>query len=82
MIFMNFLSAEPIFIGIISEKHWAAFCREFDREDLLKRPEFQSNNLRIDARDLLLPDLKRMLAGYTRAEAMVRCEAAQIHRET
>lgn len=69
---------EPLFIGIISDKHWAAFCTHFDRADLLQRAEYQTNNLRIDAREQLLPEIKTLLSTYTRAEAMERCEKAGI----
>jgi len=69
---------DPVFIGIISDKHWASFCTAFDRPDLLARPEYRTNNQRIDARDQLLPDLKVMVSKRSRAEVMKLCEQAAI----
>jgi crotonobetainyl-CoA:carnitine CoA-transferase CaiB-like acyl-CoA transferase len=69
---------EPVFIGIISDKHWQAFCTAFGRQDWLKRAEFKTNNLRIDARELLLPELKTMLSMRRRADVMALCEQAEI----
>ena len=68
----------PVFIGVISDKHWTSFCRAFDCEELLLRPEFKTNNLRLEAQQLLLPDLKHMLAQLSSAEVMARCERAAI----
>lgn len=69
---------QPVFVGIISDKHWVAFCAAFERQDLLARAEFRTNNERIAARELLLPDLKTMFAGLPSVEVIKRCEAARI----
>lgn len=69
---------EPVFIGVISDKHWQAFCTAFGRQDWLERAEFKTNNLRIDARELLLPEVKTMLSQRRRADVMALCEAAEI----
>ena len=69
---------KPVFIGVISDKHWTSFCQAFDREELLLRAEFKTNNLRLEAQQLLLPDLKRMLAQMSSVEVMARCERAAI----
>lgn len=69
---------EPLFIGVISDKHWQTFCSAFAREDLAQNPLYASNNQRIAAREQLIPELKQMLSLYSRAEAMERCESAAI----
>lgn len=69
---------EPVFVGVISDKHWAEFCRAFARPDLLARVEFSSNNERIKSRELLLPELKQMFEKMPRAEVVRLCEAAGI----
>ena len=69
---------QPVFIGVISDRHWESFCRAFGREDLLLRAEFKTNNLRIAAQQLLLPDLKLMLSQLSSAVVMAKCEEASI----
>lgn len=69
---------EPVFIGIISDKHWGSFCQQFERHDLLERSDYRTNNLRIEARDQLLPELKNMLSSLPRSLIMERCERAGI----
>jgi crotonobetainyl-CoA:carnitine CoA-transferase CaiB-like acyl-CoA transferase len=69
---------EPVFIGIISEKHWKRFCEAFDREDLLEDERYQSNNDRIEHRDALIPDLEAMLEAMPKDEVVRRCEDAHI----
>ncbi len=69
---------EPIFIGIISEKHWRAFCEAFGRDDWLADPRLGSNNDRISERDWLLPAVAEMIAALPRAEVVGRCEGAGI----
>ncbi len=68
----------PVFIGVISDKHWANFCHAFGRADLSAAPELATNALRIAARAALIPDLSTMLAGLTAADVMAKCEQAQI----
>jgi len=69
---------QPVFIGVISDRHWESFCRVFGREDLLLRAEFKTNNLRIAAQELLLPDLTLMLSQLSSAVVMAKCEEAGI----
>jgi crotonobetainyl-CoA:carnitine CoA-transferase CaiB-like acyl-CoA transferase len=68
----------PIFIGIISEKHWKAFCDVFDRQDWLEDPRLGSNNDRISEREWLHPAVAEMIAKLPRAEVVARCERAGI----
>jgi crotonobetainyl-CoA:carnitine CoA-transferase CaiB-like acyl-CoA transferase len=69
---------EPVFIGIISEKHWRAFCEAFERDDWLADERLASNNERISQRDWLLPAVAEMIARFPRAEVVARCERAGI----
>jgi crotonobetainyl-CoA:carnitine CoA-transferase CaiB-like acyl-CoA transferase len=68
----------PIFIGIISEKHWKAFCEAFERDDWLADPRLGSNNDRISEREWLHPAVAEMIATLPRAEVIARCERAGI----
>lgn len=69
---------EQIFIGIISEKHWQRFCEVFNWNDWLKDERLSTNNLRIDNRDWLLPDLEKRLSAFTKNEIVSKCEEASI----
>ena len=69
---------EPIFIGIISDKHWQAFCEVFERRDWLADGRLATNNDRISERDWLVPAVCDMIRGYPRAEVVARCERAGI----
>ncbi|HSN53322.1 MAG TPA: CaiB/BaiF CoA-transferase family protein [Candidatus Sulfomarinibacteraceae bacterium] len=68
----------PIFIGIISEKHWRAFCEAFDRDDWLADPRLGSNNDRISERHWLHDAVAEMIAGFPRAEVTARLDAAGV----
>ncbi len=68
----------PIFIGIISDKHWKAFCGAFERADWLADERLATNNDRISERDWLLPAVAEMIGRLPRAEVVARCERAGI----
>ena len=63
---------EQVFIGVVSDAQWIAFCNEFDLGDLLAAPELATNNQRVEARDSFLPGLREMIAGYTLEELLPR----------
>ena len=46
-----------VFVGITSNQHWENFCREFARGDLLADASLASNELRVDGRKRLIPEL-------------------------
>lgn len=59
---------EQIFLAVVSDTQWAAFCGAFGFEDLRADPRLASNNDRVRARDWLLPLLRERLAGFSAAE--------------
>jgi len=68
----------PIFIGIISEKHWKAFCTAFGRDDWLADERLGSNNDRISERHWLHPAVAEMIAEFPRAEVTSRLDKAGV----
>lgn len=68
----------PIFIGIISEKHWKAFCGAFGRDDWLADPRLGSNNDRISERHWLHEAVAEMISKFRRAEVTARLDAAGV----
>ncbi|GAB1422079.1 CaiB/BaiF CoA-transferase family protein [Anaerolineales bacterium] len=79
-IYRTFQTADDkqVFVGVTSDKHWASFCRVFDRQDLYEMESLASNNQRIEARDWLQPVLEGMFRQLTAAEIIRLCEEAQI----
>jgi crotonobetainyl-CoA:carnitine CoA-transferase CaiB-like acyl-CoA transferase len=69
---------ETLFVGVTSDKQWPRFCRAFGRDDLLADPTLATNNLRVAAQPRLLPDLRTMFADMPLAEALRRCQEADL----
>jgi crotonobetainyl-CoA:carnitine CoA-transferase CaiB-like acyl-CoA transferase len=67
-----------IFVGITSDNHWQRFCKQIQRNDLLKDPNLSTNNARIAARNRLIPILTEFFARLSMDEAVAICEAARI----
>lgn len=67
---------ERVFIGVTSDKQWERFCQVFECPDLLADTRLASNNARIEQRDWLLPELRRMLAQLSTADVLERCAKA------
>ncbi len=66
---------EQIFLAVVSDSQWAAFCAAFDLPEFAADARLASNNLRVRARDWLLPRLREHLAGRPAAEIAARFEA-------
>lgn len=66
---------EQIFLAVVSDTQWAAFCAAFGLGELAADPRLAGNNLRVQARDWLLPRLREQLAGLAAAEIAARFEA-------
>ncbi len=66
---------EQIFLAAVSDTQWALFCAEFGFDDLKADARLGSNNLRVQARDWLIPLLRERLAPFTAAELSRRFEA-------
>lgn len=69
---------EQVFVGITSDKHWEAFCRVFERPDLLADDSLATNNRRVEARERLHAELEEFFAELPLAEIVRRCDEAGI----
>ena len=69
---------EPVFIGIISEKHWQGLCKVFERDDWANDERLDTNNKRIAEREWFLPQVEEMIKQYSRDEIIKRCESVDI----
>jgi crotonobetainyl-CoA:carnitine CoA-transferase CaiB-like acyl-CoA transferase len=65
---------EQVFVGVVSDSQWQAFCTEFDLEALLADPALATNNERVSSRDLFMPAIREMIAGLTREALLPRLE--------
>ncbi len=69
---------EPVFIGIISDRHWQRFCTCFDRLDLLSDERLGTNNQRISEKQWLIPEVSQTLSKFSKVEIIARCEESGI----
>jgi crotonobetainyl-CoA:carnitine CoA-transferase CaiB-like acyl-CoA transferase len=61
-------NGEKIFLAVVSDTQWKIFCDVFEFGDLYADQKLVTNNLRVEARATLLPDIKQRLAQFTAAE--------------
>lgn len=54
-----------IFLAVVSDTQWAIFCDAFGMKELKADPRLASNNLRVQARDWLMPVLRAEMARYS-----------------
>jgi crotonobetainyl-CoA:carnitine CoA-transferase CaiB-like acyl-CoA transferase len=66
---------QQIFLAVVSDTQWAAFCQAFGYADLQADTRLASNNQRVLARDWLIPLLRERLAAHSAAELAQRFEA-------
>jgi crotonobetainyl-CoA:carnitine CoA-transferase CaiB-like acyl-CoA transferase len=67
-----------LFVGVTSDQQWVRFAAEFGLEEEARDPRLATNELRLKARDWLIPRLRQALAALPQAQAIERCERAQI----
>jgi crotonobetainyl-CoA:carnitine CoA-transferase CaiB-like acyl-CoA transferase len=66
--------AGQVFIGVVTDTQWPAFCAAFGLHDLAEDPALASKNQRVAARERTLPRIAEALRRWTKAELMARCE--------
>jgi crotonobetainyl-CoA:carnitine CoA-transferase CaiB-like acyl-CoA transferase len=59
---------EQIFLAAVSDSQWALLCDAFGFADLKADPRLKSNNLRVQAREWMMPLLRERLASFSAAE--------------
>lgn len=69
---------QQVFVGVVTDTQWRAFCAEFDMPALLSDPALVSNAQRVMARERFMPILRELFLGLSRAEIVHRCEKAQL----
>lgn len=63
-----------VFVGVVSDGQWAAFCTEFGLDGLLADRALGSNRARVLARDRFMPLVRTLFAKLDRATILAACE--------
>ena len=56
---------EQIFLAVVSDTSWKIFCEVFMYQDLFDDPRLANNNMRVLARDWLIPLLRERLKDFS-----------------
>ena len=65
---------DSIFIGVVTDSLWEKFCKLFNLDALWADESLRENNARVMRRDEIIPHIREMIAGFTRAEIIARLE--------
>ncbi len=65
---------EPVFIGVVTDALWEKFCAMFALDALWADETIRANNQRVLARDRILPTIRALIAGMTRAEVIAKLD--------
>jgi len=65
---------DQIFVGIVSDAQWHAFCDAFDLAELKTNPDYTSNNDRVTNKERLIPAVAAMFKSYDKSVLMEKLE--------
>lgn len=65
---------EPVFIGVVTDALWEKFCKLFGLDELWADESIRENNARVAARDRIIPQIRELIAGFTRAEVIAKLD--------
>jgi len=65
---------EQVFVAVVSDTQWRAFCDAFDLSDLKDAPGLGSNRERVLQRELFLPRLRTLFSTWSKAALVAECE--------
>ena len=69
---------ERVFVGVVSDTLWRAFCSEFQLSDFAEDASLASNAGRVAARERILPRINALFASLPKEELMARLDRAGI----
>jgi crotonobetainyl-CoA:carnitine CoA-transferase CaiB-like acyl-CoA transferase len=64
-----------LFIGVVTDTQWEAFCRDFGLVDLLQDSRLGTNGQRVKERAWLIPRINQLTRGYSQVELAAKLEA-------
>ena len=65
-----------LFVGVVSDTQWKAFCERFGMTELAADASLATNNQRVQARARMLPLVRARFAQMSKTELMDACEGA------
>jgi len=65
---------EKVFVGVVSDTQWRAFCDAFELTDWADDASLAANNDRVARRAELIPELRTLFASFTQDELMAKLE--------
>ncbi|MEM9181062.1 MAG: CaiB/BaiF CoA-transferase family protein [Pseudomonadota bacterium] len=65
---------EKVFVGVVSDTQWRAFCAAFNLSDWAADTSLALNNDRVARRDEIIPALRELFAEFTKDELMRKLE--------
>lgn len=67
-------NCDNIFVGVVSDTQWEAFCNAFGLPELADDPEYATNPERVKRRDSLIPTVRALFRQFSKAELMEKLE--------
>ena len=65
---------EKVFVGVVSDTQWRAFCEAFDLKDWARDGSLAGNNERVARREEIIPPLRELFATFSKDELMAKLE--------
>ncbi len=65
---------DPVFIGVVTDALWEKFCSLFGLNELWADQSLRANNQRVLARERIMPQVRALIAGFTRAEIIAKLD--------
>lgn len=63
-----------VFVGVVTDTQWAAFCEAFGLPDMSDDPALATNRERVLQRERFMPRLRVMFAAIPRERVLAECE--------
>ncbi len=67
---------DPVFIGVVTDPLWEKFCKLFALDELWAIEEYRENNARVKARDVIIPQIRALVATMTRDEVVAKLDGS------
>ena len=67
---------DPLFIGVVTDALWEKFCHLFGLDTLWADESLRKNNQRVLARQRILPEVRAVIATFTRAELIAKLDGS------
>jgi crotonobetainyl-CoA:carnitine CoA-transferase CaiB-like acyl-CoA transferase len=67
---------DPLFIGVVTDALWEKLCRLFGLDALWADEGLRKNNQRVRARARILPQVRAVIATFTRAELIAKLDGS------